>query len=178
VVPQEPATFQTFRLDPLFRGFCVFWAAVCVAIVVPLPLGLVLLRIARHARVELYEDRLVARWVRTHETPWADVVEWRRIPTRGGTALLAPLLCKTRTSAFAIPVGSFDRTETLVAELRRRTGLPILPPLPDPPPVRIPTWIGAVVLLLLIAVLFFALARPLGAETPLSHVGRGAGWIA
>jgi hypothetical protein len=42
---------RTYPLDTGFRIFLVCWGAVCIAIVVAFPVGLVLLWIAIHARV-------------------------------------------------------------------------------------------------------------------------------
>jgi len=150
-----------YRLDPVFRGFCVFWAVVCAALVVTAPLAVFLLRIARHAGVTMRQDGLQVRWIRTREVAWHDVMTLRRVPTRSAVReSMGPVQCLLRDGArpLTIAAAAHERHRELLAELERRTGLRVEDPEASAP-VRIPTMVGVLVLLLVVALVWLAAAR-------------------
>jgi hypothetical protein len=135
---------RTYPLDTGFRMFLVGWGALCIAIVVGFPIGLILLWIAIHARVTIDDDRLVVRWLITRAATWDDIAGWRPLKASGFASFMAPIDCVLKGKPpIHVPLDAFARSAELRAELQRR--LPEIPP-PERRPIMVPTLVGVAVI--------------------------------
>ena len=118
---------KTYRMRSGFKIFLWIFSVFCFLLVVLIPLGGLLLYVIYTAEVHMTADMLERRWVGKKSVPWNEISELSWLPTRGFLqGFMRPLriVASNPTSKvrFGIPVGAFERTDELIAELEKYSG--------------------------------------------------------
>lgn len=118
---------KTYKISAGFKVFLWIFAVLCFLLIVLIPLGGLLLYIAYQAEIRMSHDSFERRWIGKKSVPWNEITELSWLPAMGYLQRqMRPLriVAKNPTSTvkFGVPVGAFEKTEELVAELQKRAG--------------------------------------------------------
>lgn len=118
---------QVFKVSSGFRIVCWVLAVVSCVIFILLPFGILLIFIAYKAEVRMTQDTLEARWIGRRVARWNEITEmsWGRSTGIIRTAMRPLRFVASsagKTIQGNIPVGVFERSDELVAELQKRAG--------------------------------------------------------
>jgi hypothetical protein len=118
---------QIYKLSSGFKT--VFWvlAVLCFLLVIMIPAGILVLFIVYKAEVRLTPDRFERRWVGQKSAPWNEIVELKWLPAVGMLQrAMRPMRIvaknPTQTIKIGLPVGAFERSGELIAEIEKRSG--------------------------------------------------------
>ena len=123
-------TMQIEQVYKVSSGFKIgFWilAVFCFLLIIMIPAGVLILYIVYKAEVRLTHDMFERRWVGKKSAPWNEIVELKWLPAVGMLQrAMRPMRIvaknPTRTVKIGLPVGAFERSEELIAELQKRSG--------------------------------------------------------
>lgn len=118
---------KIYKVSPGFKIFLWIFCFLCFLLVILIPLGILLLYIAFKAEVRMTHDMFERRWVGKKAVPWNEITELSWLPAMGFLQRqMRPLRIVAKnpvsTVKFGLPVGAFERTEELLAELQKRSG--------------------------------------------------------
>lgn len=118
---------QIFKVRSGFKVFFWILAVLCFLLVILFPAGILLIYVAYKAEVRMTDKTLEARWIGRKAVPWSEITELSWLPTRGAlNGMMRPLrfvaTSAGKTVKGGIPVGAFERTDELIAELQKRSG--------------------------------------------------------
>ena len=116
-----------YKLSSGFKIFFWILAVLCFLLVFLIPAGILVLYIGYTAEVRLNSHLFERKWVGKKSTPWNEIVELSWLPARGMLQkMMRPMRIvaknPTQTIKFGLPVGAFERSEELIAELQKRSG--------------------------------------------------------
>jgi len=117
----------TFKMRSGFKVFFWILAVFCTILIILIPAAVLIVWIAYTAEVKMNPDTLEVKWIGRKIAPWKDITELKWLPAHGGLKrAMRPLSFKAMSDgkkiAGGIPVGVFERTEELLAELQKRSG--------------------------------------------------------
>ncbi len=116
-----------YKLSSGFKTFFWILAVLCFLLILLIPAGVLLLYIAYTAEVRLTPHLFERRWIGKKSAPWNEMVELTWLPTPGMLQrMMRPMRIvaknPTQTVKIGLPVGAFERSEELIAELQKRSG--------------------------------------------------------
>ena len=114
----------------LSKGFKIFFwilAVICCLMIILIPLGILLIYIIYTAEVRMTSHSLERKWLGRKVMAWNEITELKWMPAVGAMQrAMRPLRVvaksPTQTVKAGIPVGTFERSAELVAELEKRAG--------------------------------------------------------
>jgi hypothetical protein len=118
---------QVYKLTTGFKVFFWILAILCLVLVVLFPGTILLVYLIFTAEVRITDKTLQRTWLGTKTVAWGDITELSWLPTKGAlAAMMKPLqfVAKSadKTVKASIPVGVFERSGELIAELQKRSG--------------------------------------------------------
>jgi hypothetical protein len=118
---------QVYKISSGFKVFFWILAVICFLMLILIPAGVLILFVVYRAEVRLSADRFERRWLGLKSAPWNEIVELTWLPAVGALQrAMRPLRIVAKnpvnTVKIGLPVGAFERSDELVAELQKRSG--------------------------------------------------------
>lgn len=118
---------QVYKVSSGFKIFFWILAVLCCLMIILIPAGILMIYIIYKAEVRMTRDTFSRRWVGQKEVPWNEITELSWLPAMGAMQrAMRPLRIvaksTTRTVKIGLPVGAFEKSEEIVAELQKRSG--------------------------------------------------------
>lgn len=118
---------QVYKISSGFKVFFWILAVICFLMLILIPAGVLILFVVYKAEVRLSADRFERRWLGLKSAPWNEIVELTWLPAVGALQrAMRPLRIVAKnpvsTVKIGLPVGAFERSDELVAELEKRSG--------------------------------------------------------
>ena len=118
---------DVYKLGSGFKVFFWILAVLCILMVFTIPFAILIIVLIFRAEVKLTPYTLERVWMGKKVWNINEITELKWLPTPGFLQkMMRPLMVvsknPTKTVKAGIPVGTFERTEELVAELEKRTG--------------------------------------------------------
>ncbi len=122
----------TFKISHGFKIFFWILAVLCFLLVLMIPASILLIWVIYKAEVRMTYDELEVQWIGRKKAYWKEITELKWLPALNYVQRkMRPLAYKgqnpTRKFKGGIPVGAFERTDELLAELQKRSGQTIQP---------------------------------------------------
>lgn len=118
---------QVYKLSSGFK--IIFWilAVLCFLMVITIPATVLIIYVVYKAEVRLSPDRFERRWMGLKSVPWNEITELKWLPAAGALQkAMSPMRIvaknPTQTVKIGLPVGAFERSEEIIAELQKRSG--------------------------------------------------------
>jgi hypothetical protein len=118
---------KIYKISPGFKTFFWILAVLCFLLVIMIPAGILLLYIVYTAEVRMTHDMFERRWIGKKMVSWNEITELSWLPALGYLQRqMRPLRIVAKnpvgTVKIGLPVGAFERTDELLAELQKRSG--------------------------------------------------------
>jgi hypothetical protein len=110
-----------------FKTFFWILAVLCILMVIMIPAGILLIYLIFNAEVRMTPHTLERKWMGKKTMQWNEITELKWLPTPGALQkAMRPLRVvaknPTRIVKAGIPVGVFERSPEIIAEMQKRSG--------------------------------------------------------
>ena len=121
---------ETERVYKVSSGFKIFFwilAVLCCLLIIMIPAGIAIIYIVYKAEVRMTHDMFSRRWLGQKSVPWNEITELKWLPALGALQrAMRPMRIvaksTTGTVKLGLPVGAYEKSEEIIAELQRRSG--------------------------------------------------------
>lgn len=116
-----------YKLSSGFKTFFWILAVLCFLMVIMIPATVMLIYIIYTAEVRITHDTFERRWLGKRTVMLNEITELAWLPTPGYLQkMMRPMRIvaknPTQTIKFGLPIGAFEKSDEIVAELQKRTG--------------------------------------------------------